>query len=258
MSRRRVVSAAIATLLATSFAVVALGGIASADAFGSAGCKALTELRGQRTFSKSEREDLLRAAKLVRRSSVRGAEKMAKRVRASESNAQRASAVKAVLGWCADRHLLTSTASAPATTRAVSPELAKSAIKAGFDAVQPQALDVLRQNPLIEAVRDLSYDTVSNTINLDVLSTFQSSPDNARDLYDEQAWQITSGISVLFWTQKYIDTLSQIPGGGVALLPAFHIRMEDVLEYQCSPDQMVAIAAKSAGMQDFVAQCVKA
>jgi hypothetical protein len=124
-----------------------------------------------------------------------------------------------------------------------------------FEGQRQPILDAAQKDSSIEAVRDLSYDGVGNVINVDILSTYQSRPETYRTLYDQQAWALASAFSTGYWSPVVVDALTQ-RGGTPAMLPTFHLRLEDVLDYRCTPEQMVAFGAKRAGMQDFLAQCV--
>lgn len=252
--RYRLVVVTLSVLLTIGTVQGVASGAERADSAARKACRPVGELleaaRTDGTLNGAEERELKRILKNLRRSHTSGASALGKRFedRISATVQKQRSALREIKDWC-EKH------EAPTFTTISQTELNEIMARV-FENYRQSVVDAAVVDPQIEALRDFSYDIETNVVHMDLLSAFQG-PDLFRSLFDQQAWDLTSAFSTWFWSSTVLDTI-EVRGGTIAMLPTWHMRLEDVLEYECSPDVMVAFAAKQLGMQDFLAQCVRA
>ena len=108
--------------------------------------------------------------------------------------------------------------------------------------------------PTVASVRSLAYDKNSNAVRLDVVSKITRSG-TPRSVYDNEAWYLTHGVSTVWWNPNAVAAWEQY--AAIGLLPALHLTLDDVWNYECPSDLMAAFAAAKAGQSDFIARCTK-
>jgi hypothetical protein len=200
-----------------------------------------------------------RLAKAFRKLRLDGARPLTKALTRVDDMSDLERAVDRGITWCRKVGAITgsitrSTTTTTTTLAMFSQSQVNQVIRSVFDGQRQTLFDAAQNDRTVEAIRDFAYDDQANVVTLDMLSSF-AGPENFRSLFDSQAWDITSALSGWFWSPEVIDSLAA-RGVTVAMLPRFRFLLEDLLEYECSPEVMATFAAKRAGEQDFLASCV--
>ena len=111
---------------------------------------------------------------------------------------------------------------------------------------------VLRGDAVTEAVRDISYNEPTNTVNIDLASSYPGG-ESYRVRYEEQAWAIGRGLAAYFWADEVVSAIKG-RGGTVAMLPTLHIALDDLV-WVCAPAVENAVSTKHVSKPGWLAKC---
>jgi hypothetical protein len=149
------------------------------------------------------------------------------------------------------RGVTTSTTARPVALPA---SVYKGVFASAFAAKSPGLKAQMNALPTVAAVLSLTYDQANNVVRADIASKILRAG-TPRSVYDNEAWYLMHGMSTVWWNPNAVAVWERYDS--VNLLPALHLTLDDVWNYECAPDLMAGFAASKAGQNDFNAHCVK-
>lgn len=151
----------------------------------------------------------------------------------------------------------TTTEARPTTTRATTTTAGPTTDLALFKEIFPPifadnqaVVDAIKSESTVEALIAFEYRPDPHEVYMDLASSYEGGAD-FHSIYDSQAWDLTQVMSLSYWGADFVKVVD------ISILPAWHLILDGELTYVCPGPLMADFASKSAGQQQFDAECIK-